>query len=104
MMRIGPLFECIFTEALLSGQLPSCVVDGVGLGEDDLGDGDEGIAVLQELFDDAGQGLGGVEGRVVEEHDGPRLHLGGHPLSNLTGGEALPIQTVPVRNGFKLLV
>jgi hypothetical protein len=41
---------------LLSG-----VVNGVGLGENDLRDGDEGVPVLEELFDDAGQGFGSVK-------------------------------------------
>lgn len=42
------------------------MVDGIGLGEDDLGDGDEGVAVLEEGLQDGGEGLGGVLGRVVE--------------------------------------
>jgi len=40
------------------------VVDGIVAGEDQLGDGYKGIALLSELSQDGGRGLGGVEGRV----------------------------------------
>lgn len=87
--------------ALCPGQLPAGVVDGVGLGEDDLGDGEEGVAVLEEGLNDARQGLWGVEGSVVKEHDGPGLDLGGHPLGDLRSREVLPVQAVRVLYGFK---
>lgn len=61
------------------------MVDGVGLGEDDLGDWDEGIAVLEQALDNARQGLRGVFGGVVEQDDGTGTDLGGHPLGDLTG-------------------
>lgn len=83
--------------------LPPRVVDGVGLGEDDLGDWDEGIAVLEQALDNARQGLRGVFGGVVEQDDGAGTDLGGHPLGDLTGGEVFPVQTVPVPYLFQLL-
>ena len=49
------------------------MVDGVLPGENDLGDGDKGVALLEEGLDDGGQGLRGVEGGVVEQDNGPGL-------------------------------
>lgn len=62
------------------------MVNGVITGQDDLGDGDEGISLLEQGLDDDGQGLRSVERGVVEQDDGARLDLGGHPLGNLPGG------------------
>ena len=70
------------------------MVDGIFLGEDQLGDGHKGVALLGQLLQDAGQGLGGVKGRVVEENDGPGAHLAHHPLLDLGGGDLLPVQTI----------
>ena len=36
--------------------LPTGVVGGIVPGKNDLGDGNEGIALLQQTFDDTGQG------------------------------------------------
>ena len=57
------------------GALPACVVDGV-VGavfpvQNQLADGDDLIAFSQQIFQDVGQGLRGMEGGVVEEHNGP---------------------------------
>ena len=79
------------------------MVDGIVAGEDQLGDGYKGIALLSELFQDGGQGLGGVEGRVMKENDGPRAYLAGHPLGDLVGGDLLPVQAVTIGNRFKQL-
>ena len=82
------------------GALASCVVDGVllaaGPRQDELRDGHKGIALLQKSLDDAGQGLRGVEGGVVEQDDGPGLDLGGHPLGDVGGGQVLPVQAVHI--------
>ena len=87
--------------------MASCVVDGVllaaGPRQDELGDGHKGIALLQKSLDDAGQGLRGVEGGVVEQDDGARLDLGGDAPGNLAGGEVLPVQAVIERNDRKFL-
>ena len=69
----------------LRGALAAGVVDGVLPGEEDLGDGDEGVALLEKGLDDSGQGLGGVEGGVVEQDDGAGLNLAGHPLGDQIG-------------------
>lgn len=83
--------------------LPPGVVDGIVPGEDQLGDGHKGIALLGELLQNGGQGLGSVESRIVKEHDRPRPYLAGHPLGDLFGGDFLPVQTIPIPNSFKLL-
>lgn len=81
--------------------LPAGVVNGVFPGEDDLRDGDEGVALLKESLDDGGQGLWGVQGGVVEQDDGAGLDLGGHPPDNLPGLQVLPIQAVTKCNKGK---
>lgn len=83
--------------------LPPGMVDGIIAGEDQLRDGHEGIALLGELFQDRGQGLGGVESRIMKENDGPRAYLAGHPLGDLVGGDLLPVQAVTVPYSFKRL-
>ena len=87
------------------GTLPAGMVDGVvcaaGAGEDELGDGHKGVALLEQGLQNGGQSLGGVEGGIVEEHDGSRLNLAGDPLDNLRGGQILPVQAVTVPNRFK---
>ncbi len=77
--------------------LPPGVVDGIVAGEDQLGDGDEGVALLSELFQDGGQGLGGMEGRRCGKNERwtPGLRSG-HPLGDLVGRDLLPVQTVHV--------
>lgn len=85
----------------LSGALASGVVDGALAGEEELRDGHEGVSLLDELLENGGQGLGGVEGRVVEEHNGTRLDLACHPLDDLSGGQVLPVQAIPTGSGFK---
>ena len=45
------------------------MVDGAGRGEDELGDGEDGVAVVDEAGEDSGQRLRCVEGGVVEQHD-----------------------------------
>ena len=80
--------------------LPSGVIDGVLPGEDDLGDGHEGVALPEEGLEDGGQGLRRMEGGVMEQDDGAWLDLGGHPLDDLAGGQVLPVQAVPAGSGF----
>lgn len=45
------------------------IVRVIRAGEKDLGDGDKGIALLQQSFNNTGQGLRGVERGIVEEHN-----------------------------------
>ena len=77
------------------------MVDGVLAGQNHLGDGDEGVALLKEGLDDGGQGLRRVEGGVVKQDDGPGLDLGGHPLDDLSGFQVLPVQTIAFPHSFK---
>ena len=88
--------------------MPAGVVDGVvgtaAAGQDELGDGHEGVALLEQALEDIRQSLRGVEGGVVEEDNGTRAHLGGHPLGDLAGGDFLPVQAVHVPNSFKPLL
>lgn len=79
------------------------MVDGVLPGQDQLGDGHEGISFLQQTFDDAGQGLGGVLGGVVKQHDGTGTDFASDPLGDVGGGQVFPVQTVPTGSGWKVL-
>ena len=83
--------------------LAAGVVNGVLAVQQKLGDGDEGVALLQQRFNNSGQGFRGMQGGVVEQNDGAGLHLAGHPLGDLAGGQLLPVQTVPTGNAFKRL-
>lgn len=79
------------------------VVGAAFPGEDQLADGHDVVALPDQILQNGGQGLGGVEGGVVEEDDGPRPHPGGHPVGD--GGRivVLPVQTVPDGSGCKVL-
>ena len=88
---------------LIDRTLPTGVVDGIFAIQEDLGDGDEGVAVLEQGLDNAGQGLGGMFGSVVKKNDGAGLHFGGNPLGDLSGGEVLPVQTITAGNKGKCL-
>ena len=79
------------------------MVDGVTARKNKLGYGHKGIALLQQTFNNTGQGLRGVLGSVVEQNDGARAHLAGNSLGDVCGGQILPIQTVPTGSGWKAL-
>ena len=79
------------------------MVDGVVSVQQDLGNGHDFIALAQQVFDDAGQGLGGVQPGVVKEDDAAGLHFGGNPVINLVGGNFFPVQTVPAGHKGKAL-
>lgn len=79
------------------------MVDGVVPGQDQLGNGDKGIAVGQKPLDDSRQGLGSVLGSVVEQHDGAGADLARYPLGDVRGGQVLPVQAVPTGSGWKAL-
>ncbi len=70
------------------------MVNGIVPCEDDLRDGDEGIALLKQGLNDAGESLRRVKGGVVKQDNGPGLYLGGHPPGDLSGGQVLPVQAV----------
>ena len=92
-----------FLRQFLRRELPAGVVDGVGRGENELGDGEDGVAVVDEVGEDSGQRLRRVEGGVVEQHDAARLYLGGHPLADGVRVVILPVEGIPVGNDLKPL-
>ena len=87
----------------LRRKLPSRVVNGVGLRQDELADGHHGVAIVDETGEDGGQRLRRVERRVVEQHDAARLHLGCYPLADGVRVVVLPVQGVPAGNDLKPL-
>ena len=99
--------EGAFFVPSFSGTLSAGVVDGVvfaaGPREDQLADGEDVVALLEEVFQNGGQGLGGVKGGIVEEDDGSRSHLGGDPVGDGGGIVVLPVQAVPAGSGCKRL-
>ena len=76
------------------GPLAAGVVDARFALQQQLRDGDDGIALGLEGLDDPRQGLQSVDGRVVEEDDAARPHVLQHPPADLLRGDALPVQTV----------
>ena len=74
------------------------MVDGIVSLQNHLGDGQEGISLLQEILDDAGEGLRGMLGGVVEQDDGARADFGRDPAGDVGGGEIFPVQTVNTSN------
>ena len=74
--------------------LAAGVVDGGLALKQNLGDGDNGITLGLQGFDDAGQSLGCVLGGIMEEDDAAGAHILQHPLLDLLGRDALPIQAV----------
>ena len=87
----------------LCRELPPRVVDGVVSCQDQLADGQHGVALVDEVLQNAGQRLRRMQRGVVEQHDAPRLHLGRHPLIDGVRVVVLPIQGIPVGNDLKLL-
>ena len=79
------------------------MVDGILPVQNDLGDGDKGIALLKQGFDDGGQGLRRVDGGIVEQYDGAGLHFPGDPADDLVRRNLFPVQTVTACNSFNLL-
>ena len=92
-----------FLRQFLRRKLPAGVVDGVGRVEDELGDGEDGVAVVDEVGEDSGQRLRRVEGGVVEQHDAARLYLGGHPPADGVRVVILPVEGVPIGKDLKPL-
>ena len=70
------------------------MVDRVIPFEQQLGHRHDVVAVRQELFDDAGQGLRRVLGGVVEQDDGAWGDFAEYAVGDLRRGEVFPVQTV----------
>lgn len=87
------------------GALAAGVVDGevfvVFPRQNELADGDDLVALLDQVFQDAGQSFRRVEGGVVEEDDGAGADLGRDPLGDGGSVVILPVQTVPIGSGCK---
>ena len=79
------------------------MVDGVGDLQDQLGDGQHGVALVDEMLQNAGQRLRRVERGVVEQHDAARLDLGRHPLAYGVRIVVFPVEGVPIGKDLKLL-
>ncbi len=79
------------------------MVDGVGLGEDELADGHHGVAVVDETGEDGGQGLRRVQRGVVEQHDAALPHPAGHPLADGIRVVVLPVQGIHIGKDLKPL-
>lgn len=79
------------------------MVDGVGLGQDQPGDGHHSVAIVDEAGEDGGQRLRRVQRGVVEQHDAAGLDLGGHTLADGVRVVVLPIQRVPIGKDLKPL-
>ena len=102
-----PLIEnkCILTflRRFFRRELPAGVVDGVGLGQDQPGDGHHSVAIVDKAGKDGGQRLRRVQRGVVEQHDAAGLDLGGHALADGVRVVVLPIQGVPIGKDLKPL-
>lgn len=84
-------------------ELSPRVVDGIVARQNQLTDGQHGVALVDKVFQNAGQRLRRVERGIVEQHDAPRLHLGCHPLVNGIGIVILPVEGVPIGKDLKPL-
>ena len=69
--------------------------------QDKLAHGDDLVPLLEEIFQDGGEGLRGVEGGVVKKSDAARLYFFGDPPGDLVGLQILPVQTVTAGNKGK---
>ena len=78
------------------GPLAAGVVDARLALQQELRHGDDGVALRPEGVQDPRQGFRRVDRRVVEEDDAPRADVFQHPLTDLLGGDALPVQTVAI--------
>ena len=87
----------------LRGELPPRVVDGVVPRQDQLTDGQHGVAVVDEIFQNTRQRLRCVERGIVEQHDTAGLHLGGDPLVDGVGVVVLPVEGIPIGKDLKPL-
>lgn len=94
------MLTCVF----FCRKLSACVIDGVGGGEEELGDGDYGVAVADEGFQNGGQRLRRVEGSVVEQDDAASAHLSTNPLGDGGRVQVFPVQTITTGNLLKTAI
>lgn len=87
----------------LGRALSAGVVHIVVAGEDDLGDGDHGVAIGLQIRENGGEGLRRVDGGVVKEADGAAGDLACNPLGDVRRRQLLPVQAVPHGSSWKRL-
>ena len=68
------------------GALSPGMIDGVLPFQNDLRNGDERVALLQQVFNDAWQRLRSVLRCIVEQNDTSGLDFGGYSLGNICSG------------------
>ena len=71
-----------------------CVIHVVFSCQQNLGNGNDSIAVLLEKLQNGRESLRGVERCVVEETDGAGLNLFCYTLCDFSRGEVFPVETV----------
>ena len=71
--------------------------------QNQLRNGEDGVTFFDKIFQNGGQGLRGVEGGIVEQHDAPRIDPCGDSGVDGVGIIVFPIQTVPKCNKVKSL-
>ena len=79
------------------------VIHHVISGQNQLRNGENGIALFDEIFQNGGQGLRGVECGIVEQDNASRVDPGGDALIDGVGIVVFPVQTVPKCNKVKPL-
>ena len=79
------------------------MVDGIVPCQDQLADGQYGVALVDKILQNTRQRLRCVECGVVEQHDAPRLHLGCYAPAYRIRVVVLPVQGVPIGNDLKSL-
>lgn len=79
------------------------MVDGIVPRQDQLTDGQHGVAVVDEIFQNTRQRLRCVECRVVEQHNAAGLHLGGDSLVDGVGVVVLPVEGIHIGKDLKPL-
>ena len=79
------------------------MVDGIVPCQDQLADGQYGVALVDKILQNPRQRLRCMECGVVEQHDAPRLYLGRHSLVDGICIVILPVQGVPIGKDLKPL-
>ena len=102
-MAVSTCYVCLRGGRCLRRELPPGVVDGVVSRQNQLADGQHGVALVDEILQNPRQRLRRVEGGIVEQHDAPRLHLGGDPLVDGVRVVVLPVQGIHIGNDLKPL-
>ena len=80
----------------LSRALPPRMVDGILPFQNDLRNGNKGVAFLQQAFNNPRQCSRSILRRVVKQDDAPRADSGGHPFGDVGSRQVFPIQAVTI--------